>query len=229
MSDDTTIDGVDDTTDTPKTYTQKELDAILAKQEAEFDGLKTNYSLLMDERKEAGRKAKAADAARLLSEQEAAKSSANMEEFEKSLRGEFAEKETGLTAKLEAANNRIASESKSALLSRFSGKFNDPDGVDLVSHLVSTSFDGENVKTEFKDFTGKVITHDPVEYIKWMEKHPVLSQHMKADAANGGGAPGSKQVNGGAMNGRNEAAETAKSKGDAIGTLNERLKGQFKL
>jgi hypothetical protein len=31
------------------------------------------------------------------------------------------------------------------------------------------------------------------------------------------------------MNGRNEAAETAKSKGDAIGTLNERLKGQFKL
>jgi hypothetical protein len=220
MSDDTTIDGVDDTTDTeikpePKTYTEAEMAGIIAQRDS-----------LMDEKKGALRKA---EAIRLQAEQEAAKKSANMEEFEKSLRGEFAEKETGLTAKLEAANNRIASESKSALLSRFSGKFNEPEGVDLVSHLVSTSFDGENVKTEFKDFTGKVITHDPVEYIKWMGKHPVLSQHMKADAANGGGAPGSKQVNGGAMNGRNEAAETAKSKGDAIGTLNERLKGQFKL
>jgi len=222
MSDDTTIDGVDDTTDAPKTYTQAEVDEMTK-------GLKDSRDTLLTEKKQASTAAKAADAARLLSEQEAAKSSANMEEFEKSLRGEFAEKETGLTAKLEAANNRIASESKSALLSRFSGKFNEPEGVDLVSHLVSTSFDGENVKTEFKDFTGKVITHDPVEYIKWMEKHPVLSQHMKADAASGGGAPGSKQVSGGAMNGRNEAAETAKSKGDAIGTLNERLKGQFKL
>lgn len=220
MSDEQIIDGVDDETDTeikpePKKYTEADMAGIVAQRDS-----------LMDEKKNAQRKA---EAIKLQAEQEIAKKSGELDKFEASLRGEFDKERGGLTAKLEALTNRVVGESKKAVLGSFTGDFIAPESLDLISQLVKTEFDGENVKTQYTDFSGNVITTDAAEFKKWMSNHPAISHLMKADAANGGGAPGSKQVNGGAMNGRNEAAETAKSKGDAIGTLNERLKGQFKL
>jgi len=222
MSDDTTIDGVDKTTDAPKTYTQAEVDEMT-------NGLKESRDTLLKEKKQVSLAAKEAEAARVLAEQENAKKSGELDKFEASLRGEFDKERGGLTSKLEALTNRVVGESKKAVLSSFSSDFIATESIDLIGQLVKTEFDGENVKTQYTDFSGNVITTDAAEFKKWMGNHPAISHLMKADAANGGGAPGSKQVSGGAMNGRNEAAETAKSKGDAIGTLNERLKGQFKL
>jgi len=222
MSDETNIDGVDDTADKPKMYTQAEVDEMT-------NGLKESRDTLLKEKKQVSLAAKEAEAARVLAEQENAKKSGELDKFEASLRGEFDKERGGLTSKLEALTNRVVGESKKAVLSSFSSDFIATESIDLIGQLVKTEFDGENVKTQYTDFSGNVITTDAAEFKKWMGNHPAISHLMKADAANGGGAPGSKQVSGGAMNGRNEAAETAKSKGDAIGTLNERLKGQFKL
>jgi len=193
MSDETNVDGVDDTTDKPKMYTQAELDAILEK---ETSGLKKSNTILMDERKAAGRKAKEEEAARLEAEKEAARSSADMEGFEKSLRGEFDKERGGLTSRLELLTGRVVGESKKAALNSFSADFIAPESVDLISQLVKTEFDGENVKTQYTDFNGNVITTDAAEFKKWMGNHPALSHLMKADAASGGGATGGRSTGG---------------------------------
>ena len=69
--------------------------------------------------------------------------------------------------------------------------------------MVKTEFDGTDVKTQFTDFAGNVITTDPAEFKKWMGNHPAISHLMKADAASGGGANGGKSPNAGG-NGANK-------------------------
>ena len=59
-------------------------------------------------------------------------------------------------------------------------------------------FQDSQVKTQFTDFAGNVITTDPAEFKKWMAKHPAISHLMKADAASGGGAAGGKGSGSGA-------------------------------
>ena len=167
--------------------------------EDEVAGLKAKLDELLKEKKSASQKAKDAEAARIAAEQEAAKKSGELDKFEQSLRSGF-EKERGeLTGKLEALTTRVLGESKKAILGAFTGDFIAPESVDLVAQLVKTEFDGADVKTQFTDFAGNVITTDPAEFRKWMAKHPAISHLMKADAANGGGAAGSKS-SGGATN-----------------------------
>jgi len=187
MSDDTTIDGVDKTTDAPKTYTQAEVDEMT-------NGLKESRDTLLKEKKQASQAAKDAEAAKLLLEQESAKKSGELDKFEASLRGEFDKERGGLTSKLEALTNRVVGESKKAVLGSFTGDFIAAESIDLISQLVKTEFDGENVKTQYTDFSGNVITTDAAEFKKWMGNHPAISHLMKADAANGGGAIGGKTV-----------------------------------
>ena len=144
------------------------------------------------------------------------------------MRGEFEKERGGLTTKLEALTNRVVGESKKAVLSSFSGDFIAPESIDLIGQLVKTEFDGENVKTQYTDFSGNVITTDAAEFKKWMSNHPAISHLMKADAASGGGAIGSKST-GGSVKVVNQAAETAKTKRDAVGHLNAHFKEAFKL
>ena len=178
-------------TEQPRMYTREELDAEIA-------GLKANNERLLSEKKETARKAKEAEDARILAEQERAKQSGKLEEFEASLRGEFEKERQGLQGRLDSLTSRVVGESKKATISQFSGDFIDPSSTDLIAQLVSTEFDGENVTTQFKDFQGNVITTDAAEFKKWMQKHPALSHLLKADAATGGGAAGSKFSGGGA-------------------------------
>jgi hypothetical protein len=178
-------------TEQPRMYTREELDAEIA-------GLKANNERLLSEKKETARKAKEAEDARTLAEQERAKQSGKLEEFEASLRGEFDKERQGLQGKLDSLTSRVVGESKKATISQFSGDFIDPSSTDLIAQLVSAEFDGENVTTQFKDFQGNVITTDAAEFKKWMQKHPALSHLLKADAATGGGAAGSKFSGGGA-------------------------------
>ena len=160
--------------------------------------MKSKLDELLKEKKSASQAAKDAEAARLAAEQEAARKSGELDKFEASLRGEF-EKETGaLTGKLTALESRVLGESKKAALGGFTGDFIAPESVDLVAQLVKTELDGDQVKTQFTDFAGNVITTDPAEFRKWMAKHPAISHLMKADAASGGGAAGGKGSNGSA-------------------------------
>lgn len=177
--------------DTPKTYTAAEVEEMTK-------GLKSKLDELLTEKKSASQKAKEAEAARIAAEQAAARQSGELDKFEQSLRGEFAKEKEPLVAKLTALESRVLGESKKAILGGFAADFLAPESIDVIGQLVKTELDGDNIKTQFTDFSGNVITTDPVEFKKWMAKHPAISHLMKADAASGGGAMGGKSQAGGA-------------------------------
>ena len=174
-----------------KTFTAAEVEELTK-------GMKSKLDELLKEKKSASQAAKDAEAARLAAEQEAARKSGELDKFGASLRGEFAKEKGALTGKLNALESRVLGESKKAVLGGFIGDFIAPESVDLVAQLVKTELDGDQVKTQFTDFAGNVITTDPAEFRKWMAKHPAISHLMKADAASGGSATGGKGGVGGA-------------------------------
>lgn len=172
-----------------KTFTAAEVEELTK-------GMKSKLDELLREKKSASQAAKEAESARLAAEQEAARKSGELDKFEASLRGEFEKEKGALTGKLTALESRVLGESKKAVLGGFIGDFIAPESVDLVAQLVKTELDGDQVKTQFTDFAGNVITTDPAEFKKWMAKHPAISHLMKADAASGGGAAGGKGAGG---------------------------------
>ena len=178
--------------DTPKTYTQAEVEALINER---TNGLRQQRDSLMDEKKNAQREA---DLMRMETEKENAKKTGRLEEFEKSLRSAFEKEKEPLVAKLTALESRVLGESKKAILGGFVADFIAPESVDVIGQLVKTELDGDTIKTQFTDFAGNVITTDPAEFKKWMAKHPAISHLMKADAASGGGAMGGKNSSGGA-------------------------------
>lgn len=178
--------------DTPKTYTQADVEALINER---TKGLRQQRDSLMDEKKNAQREA---DLMRMETEKENAKKTGRLEEFEKSLRSTFEKEKEPLVAKLTALESRVLGESKKAILGGFAADFLTPESIDVIGQLVKTELDGDNIKTQFTDFAGNVITTDPAEFKKWMAKHPAISHLMKADAASGGGAMGGKNSSGGA-------------------------------
>lgn len=176
-----------------KTYTEAEVAELVA-------GLKRNNEQLLAEKKEAARQRKEAEEARILSEQEQAKKSGELEQFEQSLRKQYdpviAEKE----ARIKAMSDRILGSERKAVMGDVlaKGKFIDAAAADLLGQFVKTEFDGDAVVTKFVGADGQVITTDPDKFIDYCKKHPVISHLMQADAASGGGAGGNKNPAGGA-------------------------------
>lgn len=182
-----------------KTYTEQEVAELVA-------GLKSNNEKLLSEKKDAARKAKEAEDARLMAEQERAKKSGELEEFEKSLRKQYdpliAEKE----ARIAAMSDRILGSERKASMGAVltMGKFIDPSAADLLGQFLKTEFDGDAVVTKFVGADGKVITTDPAKFVEYCKQHPVISHLMQSDAASGGGAAGSKKTtDGGAADSTN--------------------------
>lgn len=174
---------------TTKTYTEAEVAELVA-------GLKQNNAQLLAEKKETARQKKEADDARMLAEQERAKKSGELEQFEQALRSSFEKEKGELSSKLEALSARVVGESKKAVLGGFATEFLTPESLDIIAQLVKVEFDGNDVKTQFTDFAGKVVTTDPVEFKKWMAKHPAISHLMRSTLSSGGGASGSKSSGG---------------------------------
>lgn len=190
VDDGTGAGGAGDETVTVKTYTQAEVDELTK-------GLKESRDTLLSEKKTVAQKAKEAEEARLALELESAKKLGELDKFEQSLRAGFDKEKGELSTTLEALKGKVVGESKRATLSAFTGDFIAPESLDLISQLVKTEFDGTDVKTQFTDFQGNVITTDAAEFKKWMAKHPAISHLMKADGASGGGAIGGKNSAGG--------------------------------
>ena len=171
-------------TEQAKTYTQAQVDEMT-------NGLKSKVNQLLDEKKGTQRAAQEAEQARIAAEQERAKQAGKLDEFEKTIRSQYEPVIAERDAKLNALTSRVTSAEKKAILGSFSADFIAPESLDLVAQLVKTEFDGSEVKTQFTDFAGNVITTDAAEFKKWMSKHPAISHLMKADGAfSGGGANG---------------------------------------
>lgn len=176
-----------------KTYTASEVESMIAKAvesavpEA-IKGLKEKNDQLISERRK--------DQERIAREK--ARADGKLEEFEATIRAQEREQYEPVVKSLEALKSRTIMAEKKAVLGGFTGDFIAPESVDLVAQLVKTELDGDQVKTQFTDFAGNVITTDPAEFKKWMAKHPAISHLMKADAGIGGGAIGGKGGNGSA-------------------------------
>lgn len=178
---------------TAKTYTEAEVAELVS-------GLKTNNEKLLAEKKEAKRIAEENAAAKLQSDQEAAKNSGKLEEFEKSLRKQYdpllAEKDALLAKRSERI---LLAERKSTIGDVLAkGKFEDAEASDILATFVKVEFDGDDVITKFVGADGNVITTDVDKFVEYCSKHPVFSKLMGATASTGGGAGGNKNPNGGA-------------------------------
>lgn len=173
----------------PKLYTEEEV-----------AGLKANAAALLAEKKEMQKKAKDAEDARLLAEQEKAKQSGELEQFEQSLRKQYDPVIAEKDAKLTALSDRILGSERKAVMGDVlaKGKFIDAAAAELLTQFVKTEFDGDSVVTKFVGVDGGVITTDVDKFIDYCKKHPVISHLMQADAASGGGANGNKNPAGGA-------------------------------
>src|SRR5574344_1262405 len=172
-----------------KTFTESDVQSMIAKAVGDaVAGLKTKNDELISERRK--------DQERIAREK--ARADGKLEEFEATIRAQEREQYEPVVKSLEALKSRTIMAEKKAVLGGFIGDFIAPESVDLVAQLVKTELDGDQVKTQFTDFAGNVITTDPAEFKKWMAKHPAISHLMKADAASGGGAAGGKGSGSGA-------------------------------
>lgn len=168
-----------------KTYTESEVAELVA-------GLKSNNEKLLTEKKEAKRIADEAAAAKLLADQEAAKNSGKLEEFEKSLRKQYDPVIAEKDSRLAKMSERILGAERKSVISGLSGMLVDESATDILGMMVKTEFDGDDVVTKFVGADGNVITTDIEQFKKYLKEHKAFSHLIKSDAATGGGAGGSK-------------------------------------
>lgn len=198
--------------DAPKTFTADEVKAMI---EQEVAGLKANNEALLSEKKEAARRAKEAEEERQRAHQEALKSAGKMDEFEKTIRGQYEPVLAEKDAKYSALASRVLGSERKAVLGSFAGDFITPEAVDILAPFVRTEFEGDDVVTKFVGSDGNVITTDPEQFRKYLREHKAFSHLIKANAASGGGASGGKS--GGAaktLSEMNDAERIAFSKSD---------------
>lgn len=198
--------------DAQKTFTVEEVKAMI---EQEVAGLKANNEALLSEKKEAARRAKEAEEERQRAHQEALKSAGKMDEFEKTIRGQYEPVLAEKDAKYSALASRVLGSERKAVLGSFAGDFITPEAVDILAPFVRTEFEGDDVVTKFVGSDGNVITTDPEQFRKYLREHKAFSHLIKANAASGGGASGGKS--GGAaktLSEMNDAERIAFSKSD---------------
>lgn len=184
--------GEEDKSGAGKTYTQDELDELVA-------GLKSNNDRLLAEKKEAKRVADEAAEARRLADIDAQKKAGDLVGLENNLRTEFGTQIEAKDKIIAARNERILTSEKKAVISSLSGMLIDESASEILSLLVRAEFDGDDVVTKFVGADGNVITTDVEQFKKYLCEHKAYSHLIKADAATGGGANGGK-FRGGATN-----------------------------
>lgn len=172
-----------------ETFTREQVEQMIAEQVA---GLKANNEALLSEKKEATRKAKEAEEQRQREHQESLKNAGKMDEFEKTIRGQYEPVLAEKDARYTALASRVLGSERKAVLGSFAGDFITPETVDLVAPFVRTEFEGDEVVTKFVGTDGSVITTDPEQFRKYLREHKAFSHLIKANAASGGGASGGK-------------------------------------
>ncbi len=154
---------------------------------------------------------------------EKARADGKLEDFEAAITARINQQYEPVVALNEALKSRVTSESKRAALGSFAADFNDPASLEIVSQLIKTEFDGSDVKTQYTDFAGNVITTDAAEFKKWMANHPAISHLMKADISSGGMDIGGKDAKGGAFVSQN-ATPLDRKRAELRNKLNSKFK-----
>lgn len=178
--------------DAPKTFTAEEVKSMI---EQEVAGLKANNEALLSEKKEAARRAKEAEEERHRAHQEALKSAGKMDEFEKTIRGQYEPVLAEKDAKYSALASRVLGSERKSVINGLQPKFRDDcqaEAAEIAAMMVRTEFEGDNLITKFVGADGNVITTDPEQFVDYLRKHKAFSHLMKANAASGGGASGGK-------------------------------------
>lgn len=193
MTDETitdTNDGGDAGGETPKTYSQADFDALnneKSELQKERDKLKEHSTTLLNETKEAKRKAKetadklALDAAR----------QGSLEEVENTLREQFKGKEESIvenyTSQIDKLNNIVLGGAESTAVAKLASLFNDPKmGEFVLKNMTKAALDGEEVALTFTDPTGKRISNSIEGMSEWIKNDPMMLPYLKGIDSSGG-------------------------------------------
>lgn len=173
-------------------YTEDQVKSMIAEAvAAEVSGLKANNEALLQEKKDSLRKVAEAEQERQRTLQESLKNAGKMDEFEKTIRSQYAPVIEEKDLKIKAMAEMILGSRRDAEIGALAGDFIDPESKDLLLPLVKTEFnDDQTVVTKYVDFSGNVITTEREQFRKYLREHPAYSRLVRADLASGGGATG---------------------------------------
>lgn len=172
-----------------KTYSQADIDALtnqLTETSQERDRLQGHSQTLLQEAKDAKKRAK-----EISDQQELdAASKTSNEEFEATLRAQFAEKETASEqswqAKFDEVNNALLGGAETTAVAKLSGLFNSPEmGEFIVKNMTKASLADGKVEMTFTDTQGKKISNSLDGMMEYLKNDPVIQPHLKGVDSSG--------------------------------------------
>ncbi len=178
-------------TETPKSFTQADIDKIISDKNDEMAGLKTNHDKLLGEKKDAQRLKEEADASARLAVEESAKTSKNFEEFEASINERHSLALNAEIEKNQKFQNSFLGSEKKALVNDLKNDFVDSSklfGEMSLNNMIDVSFnESGKQETTYKKENGEVLTTDPVVFKEYLNGNSAFQSHLKGVQLSGGG------------------------------------------
>ena len=176
--------------ETPKSFTQADVDKIIADKNDEMSGLKTNHDKLLGEKKEAQRLKDEADNEARLAREETARKSGDVEAIEKSLNEKHTLAMTAVTDELKARDRIILDGRKESIINDLAGKFIDSSksiGKTILSNMVDVSYNeaGQPV-TIYKGDNG-FTTSELKSFEEYLDSNSAFQPLLKGRQLGGGG------------------------------------------
>ncbi len=197
--------------------------------EAEVLGLKSKNDELIAEKRAAAEARTQAEAKALAAEEEknleAARKANDLAALEETLKGQHKTALDAALAEAEGLKGQITNNKRDAIINEVAAQFNAPESAKLVlRNMINVTLTDTGTATEFKGFDGATVATDSKTFLTWAAQNNELASMMKPIDSTGGGAGGNNGKGGAGAKQVNQAAETAKSKGDLNGFLAASIK-----
>lgn len=176
--------------ETPKVFTQADIDKIHADNAEATAGLKSNHDKLLSEKKEAQRLKEESDNEARLAREETARKSGDVEAVEKSLNEKHTLAMTAVTDKLKARDMLILDGRKESIINDLAGKFIDSSksiGKTILGNMVDVSYNeaGQPV-TIYKGDNG-FTTSELKSFEEYLDSNSAFQPLLKGRQMEGGG------------------------------------------